>query len=111
MESGKVFEPRRPGLGQVEPHDAVVLVVPQAVHEPCCFGPVHEADNTVVAQEQVIGDLTNGRGGLVAVAPYGQEQLVLGGGQAGRPGLAFAPALEMAEPSTQCQQASVSGVR
>jgi hypothetical protein len=88
----------------------MVGAVPGPVHEPCCFGPVHKADDAVVARQKVVGDLTYRRGGLIAMTASGQEQLVLGRGQAGGSGLALAPAFDVAKPSTQGEQTRVSGL-
>jgi hypothetical protein len=61
----------------VEPNDAVVFLVPGAVDEPGGLGPIDQAHGAVVAQHQVVGHFTHSRGRGLAVAPDGQQELVL----------------------------------
>lgn len=74
------------------------------------LGPVDQLDSAVVAKEQVVGRLADGRTRRIAVTPYGQQQLVLGGGQPGGLGLLGAPVLESTKAGTEREEPLVGGV-
>ena len=87
--------------------------------EACSGTAVDELDGAVVAQQEVIGDVSDRRavaldlGEPIAgrVAAHRQQQLVLGTGQADAPGLRLAPPEESAEPITEVEEAGEVGVR
>jgi len=87
---------------QAKAHDPLVVVVVDALDEPTGDGAVDELDHAVVAQQQVVGDLSDRR--RRAVAAYREQELVLCAGQADGFGLLLAPPLEAAEPITEGEQ-------
>ena len=89
--------------GYAQPHDALVDVVVVALHEPRALSPVDQLDDTVVAQQEVLGHVSDGRRG--PVPPYRQQQLMLHGGDAHLLGSLLAPVQEPAQPVTQLEQA------
>ena len=89
----------------------MVLVVSGAGDETGGVGPVDEADHAVMEQEQIVRHLSDGRTTGIAVPSNGQEELMLGGREAGGLGLLLAPALEMAEAGPQAEQTGVDLVR
>jgi chloride channel protein, CIC family len=101
--------PQRPraGVGEGHPHDAAVGGILDPAHQPGLVGPVDQAHGGVVAQVEVVGQLTDGRSPGVDVAPDGEEKLVLGGGQPGGPGLLLAPVEEGPEPGPQVEERAV----
>lgn len=88
----------------------MVLEVSYPADEASRLGSVDQADDTVVAEEEVVGDLADGGCWAVAVTSYRQEQLVLGRREASGTGLALAPAFEVAKPGAQCEQSRVSRI-
>ncbi len=68
-------------LVEGEAHGSVVVGVGQAVDEAAALGAVDELDHAVVAEQQVIGNVADGR--VAVVAADRQQQLVLRGCQAG----------------------------
>lgn len=111
MESRERFEAGGAVVGEAQPDHAVIGLAAGSLHEAGRLGTVDQADGAVVAQEQVVGDLTHGGAFGVVVAPDGQQQLVLGGSQPGDLGLMGAPAFEVAEPGAQGEQPGVGDVR
>jgi len=85
----------------------MVVVVPSPSDQTRRVRTVDEADGAVVQKEQVVRDLADSRATRITVSPYRQQQLMLGWREAGGTSLALAPALEMAKPGPQGQQASV----
>jgi hypothetical protein len=67
---------------QLEADYALVMWVAGAFHQARGGRPVDELDGAVVAEEQVPCDLTDGRSPRVVVAADGEQELVLGGGEA-----------------------------
>jgi hypothetical protein len=72
----------------------MVFVIATTCHQSSSHTPINQAHGTVVAQQEVIGDLAHGGAAWIPVSSDRQEQLVLGGGQAGPSGLLLAPPLE-----------------
>ncbi len=107
MQRREGLEPFGAERGELEPHQTVVLGVPDPGHEAGGFGPVDQADGAVVAQEQDVGHVGDRRAAGVTVAPNGQQELVLGRGQAGGGGLGAAPAEEAAQAGAQGQEPGV----
>src|SRR3954454_7613986 len=80
--------------GEPETDDAVVLGILGALEQLGGHGAVDESDGAVMAQEQVVGDVSDGRSGRVVMTSDGQQELMLGGSEAGGVGVALAPAQE-----------------
>lgn len=95
MGEGEGIDALDPERRQPQPDQPVILVVAVALEQAEVASPVDEPDGAVVADQQRPGHIGDGRAEGVAMAPYGQEQLMLGGGhpQPGRLLLA-----EAAEP-------------
>jgi hypothetical protein len=62
----------RAELSQLQAHDTTILVVASTPDEASDVGAVDQADRAVVTQQQVVGDLADGRASRVAVATDGQ---------------------------------------
>lgn len=97
------LHPGPPIGGEVEAHDAVVVGVGYTLEQPRRLGTVDELDGAVVAQQEVLGDVTDR--GWFAVASHGQEQLVLGPREPDRARLIIAPVQEAAETVAEREQA------
>jgi hypothetical protein len=96
-------QPVLPFRRQLQPDHPMVVVVADPSQQPCRFGAIHEAHGAVVAQQQLVGDVTDLGPPRITVPPDRKQQLVLGGGQPGRPCLGLAPTLELPQASTKCQ--------
>lgn len=81
----------------------MVILVPGSVDQAGRNGTIYQLNSTVATQEQVVGCLANRRTAGVAVPADREEQLVLGGGQAGSACLLLAPAQEAAQACPQRQ--------
>jgi hypothetical protein len=90
--------------GQPDPDHAAVVGVRRPLHQPGGFGPVHELDRAVRAQQQVAGQVAHGRGPAVPVPLDRHQQLVLDMGQALGLSLVLAPAMEAAQGDPELQQ-------
>ena len=86
VESGQRFQALGAVVGEMQPDDPMVVVVPGAGDQTGRVGPVDQPDGAVVAKEQIVGHLADGRAPRIAVTPDGQEQLMLGRRQARRLG-------------------------
>jgi hypothetical protein len=87
----------------MQAHDAVVVGVGHTLEQSCRLGPVDELDGAVVAQQEMLGDVTDR--GWLAVAANCQEQLVLRSCQSDRARLIIAPMQETAETVAEREQA------
>ena len=70
-------ELRRALVGQVQPHDAEAVGVRPALDEAGGGRAVDQADRAVVAEQQAVGDIADGRPAGIRVAADGQQELVL----------------------------------
>ena len=89
--------------GQRHADDPLITVVDLALDEPQALRSVDQLDSTVMADQQVLGDITDGRS--ARVAPDGEEQLMLWSGEADCLSLLFAPSQERAETVAEVEQA------
>jgi hypothetical protein len=100
---------------QPEADHTVITRVADAFDEACSGTAVDELDGAVVAQQQMLGDVTDrrtvGRAESGVMTTHGEEQLVLGGGEAHPPRLGLAPAEESAQTVTEVEEAGEVGVR
>lgn len=78
--------------------------------EAGALGPVHKAHRAVMAQEEIPGNLPDGRPLRVGVAPDCQEELVLDRREAHALGLSFAPAQEPAQSRPQLEKCLIVGI-
>jgi hypothetical protein len=69
------------GAGQLQPDDPAIAVAASPADQPERFHPVGQLDGAVVADQQIGGDLADGRAAWVGTAADHQQQLVLGGGE------------------------------
>lgn len=92
----------RPLRGELEPGDALIGFVREPLHQSAVRGPVHQFDDAVVTEQQVVGDLTDRW--RVAMAPDGEQELVLGGGETRGVGLLLAPPLEPAQSVAEVEE-------
>ncbi len=104
------LETLAPGRGELQPDDAVVLGIAHPLDQLGRHGPVHQPDGAVVAEQEVVGHLADGRAAAVRMSPDGQQQLVLRRRQPGGFRLLLAPAEEAAQPGPQRQQVLVVGI-
>src|SRR5262245_53431448 len=93
--------------GQPDANDAPVVVVGNAPHEVDILGTIHELDGAVVPEQQRLGDLADRRPAPVGISAYGEEELVLRGGDPDRLCLRLAPAQEVAEAGAEGQKALI----
>ena len=78
-ERGEGLEALGAGVGEAEADDPVVVGSRLAGDQPGGIGAVDQFDGAVVAQEQVVGDLADGRSAGVVMAADGEQQLMLAG--------------------------------
>ena len=95
---------------QLQAYDAVVPRVAHPLDQPSRVGPIHESHRAVVAEEEVVRHLPDGRTAPVGVATDGEQQLVLGRREAGGLRLLVAPAKEASQAGAQCQKVLIIGV-
>jgi hypothetical protein len=100
-----------PLLRKAQSDDPVVVGVSDAAEEAGRFGPVDEPNRTVVAQEQIVRDFTNGCAADVSVTAYSQEKLVLSRSEAGGTSLLLTPTLEVTQSRPQDQELCVHFIR
>lgn len=89
------LQPPLPVAGQLQTHEAMILGVTHSPDQTSGIGAIDQPDHAVMTQEQVVGDLSDRRSLLAAMASDRQQQLMLRGGEAGRTRLLLAPAQEM----------------
>src|SRR5580658_8146091 len=98
MESRERFDPFGAVVCEMQPDDAAILLVPGATHKARRVGAVNEAHSAVMAQEQMVGHLSDCRPPGISVTPDGEQELMLRRRESRFTGLLLAPALEMAQP-------------
>jgi hypothetical protein len=86
----------------MEPDDALVLLVIHALDKSCRDGSIDQFDDAVVAQQQVICDVSDRRRGTVA--SDGEQELVLRTGEPDGSRLLLAPVLEPTQAVPERQQ-------
>ena len=64
--------------GHLQADHPMVVVVPSAPDKTGRVGPVDQTYRTVMPEEQIVGDLADGRTPWVAVTSDGQEELMFG---------------------------------
>lgn len=93
------------------PHHSMVVGIGTADDEPCRLGAVHELTGAVVAQEQLLGDLTDRRSRVVTEPLDHDEELVLRGGEPRGERLLLAPPQEPAQRCSEREQPLVVDIR
>ena len=96
--------------GQPQPDGALIVRIAHPLQHAELLSPVDQLDGRVVPDEQVVGDVVDGRAGRVGVTPHGQQQLVLARGQPVRGRLLGAPMLELPQPRPNGEQPRVTVV-
>ncbi len=96
--------------GELQADDPMVVRVAYPLDQLGRHRPVHQPDGAVVAQQEVVGDLTDGRAAAVRVPPDGEQELLLRRRQSRRLSLLLAPAHKAPQPGPQGQQILVVGV-
>ena len=91
-------------------HDPPVVGVVDAADKARFLGAVDELHGAVVAQQQRVGEITDGRPAIAAVAAHREKQLVLRRGDPRRDGLRLAPVQELAQRGAELQQALIVAV-
>jgi len=79
--------------------------------EPGGHRPIHQADDAVPLQHQVVGDVADRRRRRARVTANGEQELVLSGSQADRRRLLLAPAEETTKSVAELEQPLVVGIR
>ena len=69
---------RSPLAVSSHPHDARVVGIGESANQPRRLGPVQELHRAVMTQQQVLGQVANGRCALVVMPFDGHQELVLG---------------------------------
>jgi len=85
--------------------------VPKPSNQPGGHRPIDQPHRAVMAEQEMIRHLTDGRIPPARVAPDGQEELVLGRGEAHRGRLFLAPSQKPAETGAKLEESAVLGVR
>lgn len=94
-------------LAELQPHDAGVRLVAGPTQQACALRAVRETHDAVVSGVQVLRRLAD-RGPLrIVVTLDGEEQLMLGLGQADAAGLLVAPTVEPAQRRAEGQEVRV----
>ena len=96
--------------GELQADDPVVLRVTYPLDQLGRDGPVDQPDGTVMAQQQVVGDLADRGPTVIGVPPDGQQELVLCRGQPGALRLLLTPAHETPQARSQRQQILIVGI-
>ena len=78
MGGGQLVQPVLAVGGEADAGEAAVAAVAPPFDQPAGFGAVDQLDRAVRPQQQVAGQVADGRAGLPAVALDGQQQLMLG---------------------------------
>ena len=107
VELGQRLKALATGRGELQAHDAVVVGVTDPLDQAGRVGPVHQSDRAVVAEEEVVGHLPDGRATTVGVTADGEQQLVLGRRSARRP----PPAARSSEGTVAVRCAAPAGPR
>ena len=89
--------------GELEPHETSVATVAVPAHQAGPLGPVDELDRAVVAEQEMLGDVTDRRIVGPGVTPHRQQELVLLARQAGGGGLVLTPAQEAPQAGSELQ--------
>jgi hypothetical protein len=104
VRGSQLVQPLGAVRGEPDPGDPAVTIVAPAFDQPGGLGAIDQLDRAVRPEQQVLGQIADrGRVGA-GMAFDGQQQLVLGRGQADLPGPGLRPAQEAAQPSTECEQ-------
>ena len=93
--------------GESETNHSLVFGIAAALDQVCGCRSVDEADGAVMSEEQGIGDVADGRAERSVVAAYGEQQLVLRWCDLERRRLLLAPAQELAQGRSECEQLPV----
>lgn len=101
------LEPARALVRESQADGAQVVRVRSARDEPGSLGAIDQPDGAVVAQQEMVGDVADGRAARVGVTADGEQQLVLRGRQPGRMGLPFAPAQKPAQARAKVEEPGV----
>ena len=90
--------------GQLHPDYARVGSIGPAAHEASRLRTVHELHHAVMAEQQVAGELADGRLDLARMTLDRDQQLVLDMSQAYRACLVFAPSLKAAQADAEGEE-------
>ena len=102
---GEIVELLVANVGQGDADGAVVRAVWPAGHESGAHGTVDQSDGAVVAQYEVVRDITDRWPGRIWVSFDCEQQLVLRGCDAGGSGLMLAPVQKAPEAGAEREQA------
>lgn len=91
-------------VGELHAHDPAVARIRATAHESPGFRAVHKLNGAVMAQEQISGEIADGRRRAVWMAFDRHKQLVLRMGQADRTSLVLTPVLETAQTDAKRQK-------
>jgi len=101
---GQLAEPILAVGGEPDAGDAAVAAVAPALHQPGGLGAINQFDRAVRPEQQVGGQVADGGAIPAAVALDGQQQLMLGRGQAGRARPSLGPVLKAAQARPEREQ-------
>lgn len=107
MIHGQRVEDPPASWGQDDAHEAVVRGVAAAGDDAPRLGPIDELDGAVMTKQEVGGELADGRVIRPGMAPDGEQQLVLRGGQPGGLGPLGAPPQETAQVGADLEEPAV----
>lgn len=105
MGGGEQFDAAGALGGQLQPNDTLIGIVVDPLDQSAVDGPVHQLDDAVVAEQEVVSSVADGW--RPAVPSDGEQQLVLRGRETGRLGPVLAPSLEAAQTVAEVEEAAV----
>ncbi len=109
MQPGEPAQHTRAGSSQAQSNQTMIVAVGSALDERGRLGPVDESDHAVVAEQEVVGHLADGRR-AARVSAHREQQLVLRGRDAGVDRLLLAPVQELPELVAELEQPAILGL-
>ena len=102
VEGRELAEARLTLGAEGEAHDSVIVRVDRTRDESGPLGAANQLDDAVVAQQEMVGDVSDRRRSVVT--PDGQQQLMLGRCEADGPGLPLRPPFEATQGVAEGEQ-------
>lgn len=107
MESRQRLESLLTFLGEMQPHQAMILAISATDDQTGLVRSIDESDHAVMPEQEIVRHLADGRSARICVAAYGQEELMLGGGEPSGAGLLLTPPGEVPQASAEGEQVRI----